>query len=98
MNRESLLDEAISKAKEAEDWQLAEWLRMARGAESAARWYSDKLREAHRSEREVLNENRRLRELIRAIWEAGAFSPGACYVDTDELNERTAALGLEVRW
>ena len=36
-------------------------------------------------------------ELIRAIWEAGAFSPGACYVDTRELNERTAALGLEGR-
>lgn len=36
--------------------------------------------------------------LIRAIWEAGAFSPGACYADTGELNERTAALGLEVRW
>lgn len=37
-------------------------------------------------------------ELIRAIWEAGAFGPGACYADTRELNERTAALGLEVRW
>ena len=46
MGRETLLDDAIAKAKEAEDWQLVEWLRMARGGESAARWYSKKLREA----------------------------------------------------
>ena len=28
MSRETLLDDAIVKAKEAEDWQLVEWLRM----------------------------------------------------------------------
>lgn len=64
MSRKSLLDEAITKAKEAEDWQLVEWLRMARGGESAARWYSDKLREAHRTERKLLDENAKLRELV----------------------------------
>lgn len=68
MSRESLLDEAIAKAKEAEDWQLAEWLRMARGGESAARWYSDKLREAHRTERKLLDENAKLWELVRDMW------------------------------
>ena len=60
MSREALLDEAITKAKECEDWQLVEWLRMARGGESAARWYSEKLREAHRTERKLLDENAKL--------------------------------------
>lgn len=68
MSRKSLLDDAILKSKEAEDWQLVEWLRMARGSESAARWYSDKLREAHRVERKLLTENAKLRELARAAW------------------------------
>lgn len=67
MSRETLLDDAIVKAKEAEDWQLVEWLRMARGGESAARWYSDKLRKAHRTERKLMNENAKLRELVRDI-------------------------------
>lgn len=58
MDRESLLDDAIAKAKETEDWQLVEWLRMARGGESAARWYTEKLQEAQA-------ENDRLRELVR---------------------------------
>lgn len=71
MSRKSLLDEAIAKAKEAEDWQLVEWLRMARGGESAARWYSDKLREAHRTERKLLDENAKLRELVRDAWGNG---------------------------
>lgn len=66
-DRDELLDEAIVKAKEAEDWQLVEWPRAARGSESAAKWYSDKLREAHRAERKLLNENDRLRELARFI-------------------------------
>ena len=64
MSRESLLDEAIAKAKECEDWQLVEWLRMARGGESAARWYSDKLQDAHRIERKLMDENAKLRELV----------------------------------
>ena len=68
MSRETLLDEAIIKAKECEDWQLVEWLRMARGGESAARWYSDKLREAHRTERKLLDENAKMRELVADMW------------------------------
>lgn len=62
MSRETLLDDAISKAKEADDWQLVEWLRMARGGESAARWYTEKLRDADRTTRKLLNENAKLRE------------------------------------
>lgn len=93
MSRESLLDDAISKAKEAEDWQLVEWLRMARGGESAARWYSDKLREAHRTERKLLDENAKLRELVRfanktveGLCELVENSPGCsmCLLNQDE--------------
>lgn len=73
--RDELLDEAIAKAKETEDWQLVEWLRMARGGESAARWYTDKLREAHRVERKLLNENTRLRELVRAAYNCANTGP-----------------------
>lgn len=65
MSRETLLDDAITKAKEAEDWQLVEWLRMARGGERAARWYTEKLRDANRTIRKLLNENAKLRELLR---------------------------------
>ena len=75
MGRETLLDEAIAKAKEAEDWQLVEWLRMARGGESAARWYTKKLREASRAERKLLDENESLRELVRDMWR---FTGAAC--------------------
>lgn len=57
MSRETLLDEAIAKAKEAEDWQLVEWLRVARGGESTAKWYTEKLRE-------LQNENARLRSCL----------------------------------
>lgn len=64
MSRDTILDDAIARAKESEDWQLAEWLRMARGAESAARWYTDKLRDAHRVERKLLSENAKLRKLV----------------------------------
>ena len=67
MNRESLLDEAIAKAKEAEDWQLVEWLRMARGGESAARWYTAKLDEARLDMGKLMTENVRLRELVRML-------------------------------
>lgn len=78
MSRESLLDEAITKAKEAEDWQLVEWLRMARGGESAARWYTGKFSELqaendklvmklnaeHLVRQNVECENAKLRELV----------------------------------
>lgn len=104
MSRETLLDEAIIKAKESEDWQLVEWLRAARGAESAARWYSDKLREAHRTERKLLQESAELRELVRisiefcadgmcGIYEGCPLNAadGRCRFD-----DRARELGIEV--
>ena len=45
MSWESILDDAISEAKSEKHWQLVEWLRMARGSEKAARWYTRKLNE-----------------------------------------------------
>ena len=62
MSRETLLDDAITKAKEAEDWQLVEWLRMARGGESAAKWYTAKLGEARLDMSKLMTENTKLRE------------------------------------
>lgn len=93
MSRESLLDEAIAKAKECGDWQLAEWLRMARGGESAARWYSEKLREAHRAERKLLDENAKLRELCASLYEFAMSE----YPDGTELNfaDRMRELGVD---
>ena len=99
MSRESLLDDAITKAKEAEDWQLVEWLRMARGGESAARWYSDKLREAHRTERKLLDENAKLRELVRDMWHEGMCecgSRGKCASCEYDYPTRMRELGIEV--
>ena len=99
MSRESLLDDAITKAKEAEDWQLVEWLRMARGGESAARWYSDKLREAHRTERKLLDENAKLRELVRDMWHEGMCecgSRGKCASCEYDYPTRMRDLGIEV--
>ena len=99
MSRESLLDEAIAKAKEAEDWQLVEWLRMARGGESAARWYSDKLREAHRTERKLLDENAKLRELVRYMhrcYVRGHDWGPYCAGETVWVEQHMRELGIEV--
>lgn len=63
-----MLDEAIEHAKEvartcndsqcaAEHMQLAEWLRQARGADKASRWYMSKIHELEA-------ENARLREIV----------------------------------
>ena len=107
MSRESLLDEAIVKAKEAEDWQLVEWLRMARGGESAARWYTEKLREtqaenaklreqidaAHMSRLLTENENESLRELVTDLWEYIYIGTSQ---DGQSLHDRTRELGVEV--
>ena len=65
------IDEAIEHAKEvartcddvecaAEHIQLAEWLRQARGATKAARWYTAKISELE-------DENAKLRELADAV-------------------------------
>lgn len=90
--RDELLDKAIAEAKEAEDWQLVEWLRMARGGESAARWYSDKLREAHRTERRLLDENAELRKLVAKM----AHEYGCGHLTLPQrLADRMRELGIE---
>lgn len=100
MSRETLLDDAITKAKEAEDWQLVEWLRMARGGESAARWYTEKLRDANRTIRKLLNENAELRELVKDMWfadYAGHFSTLPEHQDHQAaVWKRMCELGIEV--
>ena len=102
MSRDTILDDAISKAKVDEDWQLVEWLRMARGATSAAMWYSNKLCEAHRTVQKLLNENAKLRELVRDMWEfgfgdnSGANDAWAWHERADELADRMRELGVEV--
>ena len=62
MSRETMLDEAIAKAKASEDWQLAEWLRAARGSLDSARWFTKKVDE-------LKAENEQLRELVRELYE-----------------------------
>ena len=61
LSRDELLDEAIVKAKEAEDWQLAEWLRIARGSYKGDRWFTQKIDRLEA-------ENEQLRKLL-----VGAF-------------------------
>lgn len=46
--------------------------------------------------RMIMGENAKLRELVQDMWHEGAFAPGACYVETDRLEERTRELGIEV--
>ena len=47
--------------------------------------------------RALAAENSKLRELVRDMWNAGAFEPGACYVHgIDDLEKRTSELGIEV--
>jgi hypothetical protein len=91
------LDEAIAKAKADGDVQLAEWLRQARGADAAARWYTEKLRDAHRTIRKLLNENAKLREfaseLLVGVCDACAFPP----CDECEVYATARKLGVEVR-
>lgn len=63
------LDEAIAKAKADGDVQLVEWLRQARGADAASRWYTEKLRDANRTIRKLLDENDKLRKLVKHLHE-----------------------------
>jgi len=64
------LDEAIAKAKADGDVQLAEWLRQARGADAAGRWYTETLDNANRTIRKLLDENAKLREYITKLEQA----------------------------
>ena len=79
------IDEAIEHAKgvartcydgqcAADHIQLAEWLRMARGADKAARWYTAKIRELENRSKaletligEKEDENAKLRESVRNL-------------------------------
>lgn len=103
------LDEAIEHAKQvartcddaqcaADHIQLAEWLRTARGAEKAARWYTAKIREFEA-------ENAKLRELVqymhRIIAESCAvqypYPPEpVSYLSQIEAEKRMRELGVEV--
>ena len=101
------LDEAIEHAKEvartcnddqcaAEHVQLAEWLRQARGADDAARWYMSKIHELEA-------ENEKLRDLVRDTWEIASYSQCTpCkFFDTCDgcpciLRERIHELEIEV--
>jgi len=94
MSRESLLDEAIAKAKEAEDWQLVEWLRMVRGGESAAKWYTAKFDQ-------LKAENAKLRESAKAAWilflKHGAVGQHEL-PEVDRVRESLNELGIKVSW
>lgn len=86
------LDDAIAKAKADGDVQLAEWLRQARGADAAARWYTEKLRDANRTIRKLLDENAKLRELVSDLYyETKSPSNHATQVEI-----RMSELGIEV--
>ena len=98
-SRDELLNKAIVEAKESEDWQLVEWLRRARGAESASRWFSDKLREAHRAERKLLDKNSKLRELVRELYDeldaATQYDAGGGRGVVYEFADRMRELGVD---
>lgn len=79
------LDEAILHAKEvaetcndsgcaADHIQLAEWLRQARGAGKAARWYTGKIQELEA-------ENDKMRKAIRYAWRMKARRTKSCKPD-----------------
>lgn len=97
------LDEAIEYAKwvanncegkcAEEHGQLAEWLREARGAEMAAKWYTEKIGKMARELHDAYDENETLRELVYTIWLAGDFS---AFLGVDELEVRMRELGIEV--
>lgn len=86
------LNEAIAKAKADGNVQLAEWLRQARGADAAARWYTEKLRDAHRTIRKLLNDNAKLRKLVKDLhadmWASGEW--------LEPYEQRMRELGVEV--
>ena len=84
------LDEAIAKAKADGDVQLAEWLRQARGADAAARWYTEKLRDANRTIRKLLTENAKLREFATHMSNALGIDSEWCdpeWCDSDCMDE-----------
>lgn len=87
MTRDELLDDAISQAKDNEDWQLVEWLRMVRGGVKAAYWYTSKLNE-------IQIENKKLRELVRDMWDWLAPTATNTGAPLKELHGRMTELGV----
>lgn len=102
------LDEAIAKAKADGDVQLAEWLRQARGADAAARWYTEKIITADRIIRKLQTENAKLRERavamlseLRGVVSEGNYdSPSGRYFlfrkDVAAYEDALRELGIEV--
>jgi len=102
------LDEAISKAKADGDVQLAEWLRQARGADAAGRWYTETLDNANRTIRKLRTENAKLRERavamlseLRGVVSEGDYdSPSGRYFllrkDVAAYEDALRELGIEV--
>ena len=99
------LDEAIAKAKADGDVQLAEWLRQARGADAAARWYTEKLRDANCTIRKLLDENAKLREFAGQVLYFTTMTDGCgdnCPYSSSDcrhecyLREQGRQLGIEV--
>lgn len=102
------LNEAIAKAKADGDVQLAEWLRQARGADAVARWYTEKLRDANRTIRKLLDENAKLREravaelseLRGVVSEGNYVTPSGRYFlfrrDVAAYEDALRELGIEV--
>lgn len=88
-NRDELLDEAIVKAKEAEDWQLAEWLRTARGADASARWYTAKING-------LTAENAKLRKLVRMMLRVAGVAEYATDSEWQVVTDYLRELGIEV--
>ena len=74
--------ESVGNTKDAmETRQIAEWLRRARGANKAARWYTEKIKQLH-------EENAKLREQVTQLqddWESERD-----YADQMEANEKKA--------
>ena len=95
MTRDELLDDAIAKAKDDEDWQLVEWLRMVRGGVKAAYWYTMKLDQ-------LQTENKKLREFAKLAAHSACF--GCPHNDKKSwkscegcnIYEKAAELGVEV--
>ena len=93
------LDEAIEHAKDvartcpdsrcaADHARLAEWLRRARGAAKAARWYTSRIRELEA-------ENAKLRELVR--YARNELRKAEDELGRDLMNSATVLLGVRMR-
>ena len=83
MSRKTLLDETIAKAEEAEDWQLAKWLRTIRDGESAIVSFMNE-------NDQLKAENSKLRELVQDAW--GDGHPDVSCENCEMMDECHAAM------